>query len=251
MRIEEDGVAVCEWQEFREIFASNHEQGEHVAISGPTGSGKSVLGVALCEIISERINANTGRPTSVTVLGSKPQDATLNALHHKGWPIITKWPPAYGQEHCIVWPHNRKWGATDMARRQRPVFRRLLDRVFQEGGQTIFIDEAAYFERAQPNGLGLSSTMENYWSAARSNSLTAIAATQRPRHVTLLMWSEPAWLVIFRPEDDRDLDTISRASGHRFEVYRAVKRLGGFEFVCIRRKRDGSRALYVSRYQDH
>lgn len=243
-------MEVIRWPQFQAMFLAAHKQGEHVAIVGPTGSGKSVAALEIAKLVGSRKNAKTGRPASVVVIGTKPRDDTLTALHKSGgWPILKKWPPAYGEEHCIVWPRNAGKSTQARAQQQRLVLSPLLDTIYQEGGQTVVIDEAAYFERPQPKGLGLSPTMEQFWSEARSSKITMIAATQRPRHVTLLMWSEPSWVIIFRPEDIEDLKRVAAASGRKVDVLELASRLGGYEFLCVRRQRNGGRGLYVSRVE--
>lgn len=234
---------VLAWERFQAVFAREHRQGEHVAIVGKTGSGKSVLELELAKIIARR-RTRSGRPSSVTVLATKPRDDTVTAL---GWPVLKKWPPAYGEEANIVWPKART--ASTAARDQRRVLGPLLDEIYQEGGQTVCIDEAAYFERPLPKGLGLGATMEQYWSSARSLKLTLVAATQRPRKVSVSMWSEPTWLFVFYVKDRDDLKRVADLSGMREEVTELVPRLGGFEFLCIRRHADGREGLYVSRVE--
>ena len=236
---------VLGWDELRERFAKGHRPGEHIAAVGPTGGGKSTVVLELAKIIGAR-RTRANRPASVTVLAVKRRDRTIEKLHREGWPYVKEWPPSYGQEHCIVWPH-RTAPRSVRAKRQSVVIGGLLDRIDDEGGQTIVIDEEAYFERPLPRGLGLGATMEGAFSESRSNDVTVIAATQRPRHVTLLMWSEPSWLVIMKPESLDDLKHVAGLSGEKEAVLEIVPQLGGFEFLCVRRQRDGTRALYVSK----
>lgn len=225
------------------MFSRAHKQGEHVSIVGQTGSGKSVLGLSLCRIIAAR-KGKDGRPARVIVLATKPRDDTVTAL---GWPIIKKWPPAYGQEHCVIWP---KGGDPDtVAQRQRRIFRPLMNAIYHEGGQTVYIDEASYFERPLPDGLALASTMEQYWTSARSLKITLIAGTQRPRHVSRSTWSEPSWVFIFAPDDEDDLRRVAEMSGSREQVLDIAEKLGPHEFLCVRRQRGSDKRLYVSKVE--
>src|SRR5487761_454016 len=236
---------VLPWEQFQAMFAANHKQGEHVAIVGPNGSGKTLVGLELCKIIGARKGQND-RPTSVVVIQYKPRDDTLRqVLPEKEWPIIKQWPPAYGQEHCIVWP--RGGPPSGAAKRQRAVFVPLLDTIYAEGGQTVYIPEAAYLERPMPAGLSMSGTMEQFWSTARSLKITMISDTQRPRQVTRLMWSEPSWLFIFDLKDDEDIKRVAEMSGDKRAVWSIVTKLGGHEFLCVRDQRGGGSGLYVSK----
>src|SRR6185437_14377615 len=133
-------ISRVSWDKFARIFAKNHRQGEHVSIVGPTGSGKTVLELSLCIVISKRRGRN-GRPASVVVIPTKPRDKTVTTML-RDWPVIKKWPPAYGQEHCIVWP--RSSDPEMAAKQQRAIIRPLLKTIYHEGGQTVGIDEAGY-----------------------------------------------------------------------------------------------------------
>lgn len=239
----EPELDVLHWPDFQRLFFLKHRAGEHVAIVGPTGAGKSVLGLGLCKLLAKR-KTSDGRPASVLVLATKPRDKTVSAL---GWPVLKSWPPSYGQEHAIVWPRGGK--ASGIAERQRRVFGPLLDEIYQEGGHTVYIDEAAYFERPLPSGLGLAPTLEQFWTSARALGVTLVAGTQRPRLVSRSMWSEPSWLFIFPPEDLDDLKRVAELSGRRLDVLAIADRLGSFEFLVVRRQRNGARALYVSRVE--
>lgn len=239
--IPEAETTAVSWEEFQQMFGRAHRQGEHVAIVGQTGSGKSVLGLSLCKIIGRRI-ASDKRPTRVTVLVTKPRDDTVESL---GWPVIKKWPPSYGQEHCIVWP--RGGTPSTATERQRRVFKPLLDTIYHEGGQTVYIDEESDFEEPLPDGMALRGTMVQYWTKARGLKVTLISGTQRPRNVTRSMWSEPSWLFVFPPDDEDDLKRVAELSGAKDDVMRIAPQLAGHTFLCVRRQRKNEKQLYISR----
>lgn len=116
------------------------------------------------------------------------------------------------------------------------MFARVLDEIDASGNQIVYVDEAAYFERALPNGLGLSRYLEQYWTLARSNGVSLFAATQRPRRVSVSMWSEPYWLFLFRPEDLQDLKRVAELSGYHDLVREVVPELGDHDFLMLRRR---------------
>lgn len=240
---EQSQVVVMPWQEFAPFFYENHQQGEHISIVGRTGKGKTTLGLMLCKIVGSRPAKNpvdekskVRRPSRVTVLCYKPRDDTMRLiLPQEEWPVIKKWPPPYGQEHCIVWVKGD-------FKRQRAVFAPLLQQIYQEGAQTIYVPEAAHFERQPPGGLGMGSQMTEFWSAARSNKLTMISDTQRPRWVTNSMWTEPTWIFVFRIRDRLDKKRLAELTSEDRAIWEIMPKLGDFEFMCFHEE-----TIYISK----
>lgn len=230
------------WQELARLFYREHRQGDHVAVVGPTDSGKSMLLVELAKIRASR-TASDGNPSRVTYLAAKPRDKTVDEL---GWPIAKRWPPSYGQWHVIVWP---PYGDPETAAgRQRRVFRPLLKAIFAEGGQTVVIDEIAYFTDPLPDGLGLKPVIHQYLTVARSSDLSLFGATQRPRNVPRAFWSEPKWLFLFRIDDTDDLRRVREIGGNREGLVETIEQLDDHEFVLVRRQ-GTRRHLYTSKVE--
>jgi energy-coupling factor transporter ATP-binding protein EcfA2 len=230
------------WPDLQRELERELDQDQSAAVVGPTGSGKTVLLKELAKIRARR-KAKDGHPARVTYLVAKPRDDSLDDLH---WPHVRAWPPGFGQFHVIVWP---PYGDPESAAtRQRRVFRPLLKTIFGEGGQTVVIDEIAYFTDPLPDGLGLKTVIHQYLTVGRSNKLGLLGGTQRPRNVPRAFWSEPKWLFIFRLDDYDDLRRVHEIGGKRSGLVEIVSNLEDFDFLVVRRK-GTRRDLYISRVQ--
>jgi energy-coupling factor transporter ATP-binding protein EcfA2 len=214
-------IPTVPWPLFRDAFIEEWQQGEHVAILAPTGGGKSVLGTALVKARAKR------REAEVVVLGTKPKDKTLTQV---GWPIVERWEDReYGQKQLILWP---PYGDPETAaERQRAVFKPVLKQLFMEGSRTLYVDEIRDVERR----LNLTELIEEYWFMARSNDITFVAGTQRPRWVSRSMFSEPSWLFLFRFHDIDDMRRIGEIGGETRTIERIVSKLPKYHFLCIKR----------------
>lgn len=235
------------WEDVLGLFVSEHKLGQHVAIEGPNGSGKTLLALELLKARGERQTVN-GRPVSITVLVVKRRDDTAMMLLRDGWTRITKleeWPPRWGEEHAVFWPPSG--AASSRARRLAPMMRGVLNEIESSGSQIVFVDEEAYFEENLPDGLGMKGLLQEMWRTQRSNKVTLVAATQRPSWVTRYMWSEAYWMFLFRPEDEDDLKTIAMRSGFKQTVLDVVPSLGPHDFLMLRRRPD--RLAVISRVE--
>lgn len=229
------------WRELEQLFYTEHRQGEHLTVVGPTDSGKTVLLRELAKIRARR-KAEDGNPSRVTYLATKPKSRSVEAL---GWPIAKRWPPGYGQWHVVVWPRF-PGDPENAARRQAAVFRPLLKTIYAEGGQTVVIDELADFYERQPDGMGLAPIITQYETKGRELDLSLFGALQRPRHAPRVVWSEPKWFGVFRIEDYDDVRRVREIAGGRDGFEELMDQLDDHEFIFVRR-RGGRRDYFVSK----
>lgn len=204
---------------------------EHLAILGPTGSGKSFF---MTEILKQRASL---RGSHVCILATKPADGTLAKL---GWPIINKWPPKYDQSQVIYWP--KAGNLNESIDKQRESVLHMMNSLWHENSNIILaFDEIAYIEE----DLKLKQQITRYWREARALGITIVAATQRPRFVSRYMWSESSWTVAFRPKDEEDAEQVATVLGNR-KYFKPIlmSELEKNEFLIINRD---EREAYISK----
>lgn len=225
------------WNRIEEPFiqswgrTGNRWEAQHVAILGPTGSGKSYLATHIVKERAERRNAH-----AVMVI-TKPGDSTITKVK---WPIIREWPPKYyGEERVVFWPKvpTMKEGLKS----QRDAIADMLDDLWRPNANTIvYFDEIAYVEI----DLGLRQQISRAWREARSLGITLVATTQRPRNVSRYMHSEPTWKFSFRFADEDDARRAAEILGNRREFLDPLLRLKAHEFILWEK---GNSNSYVSR----
>jgi hypothetical protein len=204
-------------------------QPEHIAIYGPTGSGKSWFERT---ILLERARL---RGSHVVVVATKPADETLRSM---GWPIVTSWPPKRrwrdkkgSHDQTIFWA--KADGLNKEGReQQRAAIEDLLSQLWRPNSNTIVVfDELAYLEQE----LDLSTTITTYFREARSLGITIVANTQRPTGTTRWMHSESSWSVFFAPKDEEDAERLAQTAGDKVYFQRVLRELqrDKYEFLMV------------------
>lgn len=173
------------------------KQGEHVALIGPTGRGKTSL---LVQLLRKR--------SFVAVCATKPRDNTMDYLIATGYDMYTRWERVSPKQspRRVIWPDARKLDSEDT---QKAVFADMYRQIYSEGGWTI-VDDEGYIISEQ---LGLKREMRQIWTQGRSLGITQVVGTQRPRWVPLEMYDQSTHLFFWQNGDARSLETLGDING--------------------------------------
>lgn len=192
------------------------EQGEHVAIIGENGSGKTFLETRLVEFRDY-----------VAVLKTKADDTKFNgfrvakkatALDNPNNNRILLRPNYYDQAKQGWW---------------------MLEKAWQQGGWTCVIDELLRCER-----IGLTDQIERGLTQGRSIKISMVVGTQRPARITRYALSEAKHVFSFALEG-RDAKVLSESTSEGME--RAVLGLARYQFAYYYRP---TREITIGRAQD-
>ena len=210
------------WPAFQRWFDDHWNPGEHVALVGPTGSGKTTTAVQICNL----------RPY-VLACDIKGGDATLAK---SGWPRITKWPlpgklfdeMQKGREFRAIIGDSAR-GSAAMQRR-RILSHRVLNDVWQQGGWTIFVDDMQLLTDTRRSA-NLSLQLEDFLVAARDAKVSIVSNMQAPRRVPRAAGDQASWLVVYLTRDTDVVNRLAEMAGRPREEIRGAVR--GLRRPCI------------------
>lgn len=205
------------WDRFiRDTFKP--EPGEHTAIIGPTGQGKTTLQNAILPVFP-----------FVAVFATKPMDFTMDRLiHEDGYLRLARWHRLNPIDHPrrVVWPDASD---VDSTRLQYDVFADAFTKIFREVGRpkhapvgwAVAVDELWYVVNFLPpttrGGTTMAMYIKLYLLQGRALGHSLILATQRPASVPVEVYDQCTHLFFLRDNDDANLDRLaginSRDSG--------------------------------------
>jgi len=181
-------------------------QGEHVALIGPTGQGKTTLQTSLLPL-----------HPYVVVFATKPRDESMQRLIRTGYYPIKRWqqmdPGTYPRR--VLWPDA---GQLESVANQKVIFHDAFKKIYREGGWTIAIDELWYI----CNMLKLDLDVKLYLLQARALGISMLAATQRPAWVPVEVYDQSTHLFFWRDNDENNLKRISGISFRSADLIRSV-----------------------------
>lgn len=183
------------------------KQGEHVLISGGTGSGKTALAR---HVIQLRID----RGGFVVVFCMKPlEDETIT----KDYADFTRWKrwkkPSLMDRKILLWPDvSKAKGNTEaILEIQKEIFNEAFDAINHVGKWTVQIDEGLY--ATDPTFLGKARAVAMSHAIGRSGELTMVTLTQRPAHLPLILYGSASHAFIGRTRELADLKRVAELGG--------------------------------------
>lgn len=204
------------WPEMFRHLQSQFLQGDHVAILGPTGTGKTHMALAIAEIRSY-----------VMILACKPKDPLVDDATRKGYWLVPgnklEIPYAEGRplhKRVVYWPRlpdtprhqpaipNHHLLTAERAV-QKPLAAGALGYVRKNGHWCLVIDEGTYVCR----DLGLQRDIDSALTQFRTLNASVVVLGQRPAWMGRYVLSQPTHLFIFQTSNGDDLKSLGDISG--------------------------------------
>jgi hypothetical protein len=192
---------VLKWDDFL-TYAFDWRQSQHVAMIGPTDSGKSTLTYNILPM--RRYH---------TFFATKPRDRVLEQFAKKArFAKVETWPPKVGRlkkrpatpdemPRRLLWPNAQHISSVNQ---QARVFRTAFNDVYSQGGWTVTFDELWMMT----NILKLDDETRIFLQQARSNDISFVMGAQRPARIPLEVYDQSSHLFFFRDNDERNLKTM-------------------------------------------
>lgn len=217
-------IVGVEWPQFQAWFADVWKPGQHVALIGPTGEGKSTFGVGIL-----------GTRKYVVSLDAKGNDSTLTA---SGFLRIGDWPPprqvlediAEGRPARLIVGFDIKTVAD--FQRLKALLSKVLDSTYAEKGWTIHCDELQLL--ADRKMMNLGPQVEKHLVSARDKKISVVTSYQAPSWVPWAASRQARWIVLWPTRDRNMVRKLSEATGRPFDILeRAVRVLPQFHCLVI------------------
>ena len=212
------------WSMFAAWFKDAWEPGQHVALVGPTGEGKTTFAV---NILKQR--------KWVLALDPKGEDPTLQA---SGFQRIVAWPPPSKVRDGIAEgkPARLIVGGSIRTDKDKQALVALMHEcvrgVRAEGGWTLYADEFQLL--GDQRMYGLAKPIEEMLVSARARGTSVVAAFQAPSWVPKAATRQATYCVIWPTRDINMIKAVAESMGREWqEMVAAVRELPSYHVIVI------------------
>lgn len=200
-------VVALPWEMFLEWMSDVWEAGQHIAIVGPTGEGKTTLAVPLLQLRKW-----------VIALDPKGKDETLEK---SGFVRCTKIPLPRKIKKDVAEEKPVRLilgGASDSIaadKALRGLMAKALEMVRAQGGWTLYADEFQVLSDAKMFGLG--SLVERLLVSARSRGTSVVTSYQAPAWVPKAALRQASFVMLTGNRDPNMIKQIAEAMGRDWQ----------------------------------
>jgi hypothetical protein len=200
-------------------MTSEWQQGQHLALIGATGTGKTYLARRLLTL---RLHS--------MMLVTKPDAVNWDSF---GWRTVHRAreiDPAKG----FKWRLFPKWERAGLE------FVEACQMAWSDGKWCVYFDEGYHIKE-----VGAEATMVKLLTQGRSKLITVVVGMQRPSWVTKFALSEPTHVFSFRLNLGMDLNKIREECGREMED--AIRGLNRYQFAYLHQE---TREIQIGRESD-
>lgn len=197
--LEADFLAL-DFADFLARFDQAWQPGQHIALIGPTGVGKSTFAAHLLPLRKY-----------VVALDPKGGDTTLGSLTKAGFVRVSQWPPPRrimrdieeGKPARLIVTH--QWRQKDDKPKLAALLNDTIEGVFEMGGWTLYVDELQI--AADRRIMNLEAPIVQNLIAARDRGVSVVTSYQRPANVPRAASEMSTFLATWYT---RDRDVVAR-----------------------------------------
>lgn len=199
------------WSHFLEHMRLNWEPGQHMALIGPTGEGKTTLALGLLDLRNW-----------VLALDPKGEDDTLSA---SGYERLRNWPPSSKIRDRIAegYPARLLVGGPSRTDEEAEELERVLDQAVRgvraEGGWTLYIDEFQVLSDRRM--MGVTTQIEQLLITARTRGTSVVTSFQAPAWVPKASTRQASWCIMWATAAEDSVQTIAEAFGRDWRMLKA------------------------------
>lgn len=189
-------------------LAMDWKQGEHILVSGGTGSGKTRLAR---EIIDQRLK----RGGHVVLLFGKMQPDDTITEYYSDFTRWTRWNrrPSVTDRKILLWPKIEGMTVEDAAQEMHVVFKDALREIGRTGNWTVVIDDGLFITSS--SFLALGQTVALMHMLVRSANGTLLTLVQRPAHIPVTIYPNLSYAFVGRASERNDVTRLAELGGRQ------------------------------------